>query len=220
MWSDLKTECTGGCSGIIHLSCLSWRRGRLGISWGFELKAFFLHQTPFNPRDIVDGQKKTIILYPPPNYMVKVISFQSARMPMSFRISCLSSVCQHIFLYRAGSVFHLQKETNFYLLTCKFPCFQPQAKQSIDIELNFLTQQERDEVGMDGFTSRKEPWEWAQTIDTLLLSIVTSFCTCVNKIPTDLYGNYMAAIFGYHPSPPAYTTGVVTRSLSTSIPNP
>ena len=64
---------------------------------------------PFNPRDIVDGQKKTIILYPPPNYMVKVISFQSARMPMSFRISCLSSVCQHIFLYRAGSVFHLQK---------------------------------------------------------------------------------------------------------------
>ena len=30
----------------------------------------------------------------------------------------------------------------------------------------------------------------------------------------------MAAVFGYHPSPPAYATGVVTRSFSTSIPNP
>ena len=53
--------------------------------------------------------------------------------------------------------------------------------------INFPTQQEQEkiEVGMDGFTSKKEPWEWAWTIDTLLsLLIFITFispppCTCV-----------------------------------------
>ena len=41
MRSNLNlTECTVGC-GIIHLSVLSWRRGRPGIGRRFELKAFF-----------------------------------------------------------------------------------------------------------------------------------------------------------------------------------
>ena len=44
--------------------------------------------------------------------MVKVISFQSARMPMSFRISFPSSVCQHIFLHHAGNVFHSSIKVN------------------------------------------------------------------------------------------------------------
>ena len=78
---------------------------------------------------------------------------------------------------------------------------------------------------MEGFTSRKEAWEWAWTIDTLLLLIFTScsslllpLARVLNKLPTDHYGNgYIAAIFAYHP--PAYATGVVTRSFSTSIPN-
>ena len=62
-------------------------------------------------------------------------------------------------------------------------------------------------------------------LDTLLLLIFTSCSSLLlllarvfNKLPTDHHGNgYIAAIFDYHP--PAYATGVVTRSFSTSIPN-
>ena len=75
---------------------------------------------------------------------------------------------------------------------------------------------------MDGFTSRKEPWEWAWTIDTLSLLIFITFDSSLlllahvfNKIPTDPYGNYMAAIFGSH-TPLVYATGVVFLSFLTS----
>ena len=101
---------------------------------------------------------------------------------MSFRISFLSSVCQHIFLHPAGNVFHLR--ANFLAFKLKQ-------------NSHFLTRQERDEVGVDGFTSRKEPWEWAQTIDTSLLLIFTSSSASLllmahvfNKIPTDPYENF------------------------------
>ena len=66
----------------------------------------YRHQMPY-PRDIIVGQKKTSYLPLFPNDVVKVISSQSTQMPMSFRISFLSSVCQHIFLHPAGNVFHL-----------------------------------------------------------------------------------------------------------------
>ena len=45
----------------------------------------------------------------------------------------------------------------------------------------------------------------------------SSFHMCLIRYPQIPMGS-MAAIFGYHP--PAYATGVVTRSFSTSIPNP
>ena len=48
---------------------------------------------------------------------------------------------------------------------------------------------------MDGLSSRKKPWEWAWTIDTLSLFIFIMFishpsCTCVNKISTNPCWNY------------------------------
>ena len=51
------------------------------------------------------------------------------------------------------------------------------------------------EVGMEGFLSRKEPWEWIWTLDTLLLwfsscSSLLLLAHVFYKIPTDPYGNY------------------------------
>ena len=77
---------------------------------------------------------------------------------------------------------------------------------------------------MDGFKSRKGPWEWARTTDTWLLLIFIMFISpppflhmCLVRYPQIPMGS-MAAIFGY--KPPACATRVVTRSFSTSIPNP
>ena len=77
---------------------------------------------------------------------------------------------------------------------------------------------------MDGFKSSKGPWEWARTTDTWLLLIFIMFISpppflhmCLVRYPQIPMGS-MAAIFGYNP--PACATRVVTRSFSTSIPNP
>ena len=62
--------------------------------------------------------------------------------------------------------------------------------------INFPTQQEREkiEVGMDGFTSKKEPWEWAWTVDSLSLLIFitirlsSSLHLCLIRYPQILMG--------------------------------
>ena len=93
-------------------SFLSWRRGRPGIGQGFELKAFLRIKYP-TPGTLWLVKRKLILYTPLPtcnlNVVKVIMSFQSARMPVSFRISFLSSVqiCLHIFLGHAGNVFHL-----------------------------------------------------------------------------------------------------------------
>ena len=86
--------------------------------------------------------------------------------------------------------------------------------------INFPTQQEQAKIefGMDGFTSKKEPWEWAWTIDTLSLLIFITFispplkCAHVfNKIPTDPYGNYNYSCHLW------FSTPLVSLSLSLSF---
>ena len=79
------------------------------------------------------------------------------------------------------------------------------------------------DVGMDGCTSGKKPWEWAWTIDILSLSIFIMFisppsCTCVNKIPTNPCWNHGSHLWLSPPFPLTYATWVVTRSFSASIP--
>ena len=107
---------------------------------------------------------------------------------------------------------------------CNFPCFQTQAKQSIRVKLPGKSETRLDSrVGKNPENAMSSN----NILDTLLLLIFTSCSSLLlllarvfNKIqyPQIPMGTAMTAIFGYHP--PAYAIGVITRSFSTSIPNP
>ena len=72
--------------------------------------------------------------------------------------------------------------------------------------IDFPTQQEREkiEVGMYGFTSKKEPWEW--DLNSRYLVTCNFHHIVFNKIPTDPYGNYYNGCHLWFSTPLVYAT--------------